>query len=603
MDMIQLLEQEYDQYINDSISTQNYISDILTSDIDLEHSDLLEKLKTENNLKIFNILSSINYSSMYYPSQFPRIEKICNFIYPIVEGKTVISKEQLKYEIFTSPPLEKKVTSLISHNSNLDKDYVINHNYYKNKNNRIDYKKIFEIIRNDDFVSFQDIVSQFDIELDGEINIPSFFEHKKFFKFHFRYISERNNNDESDDNEDDENYENNKEHIGKNRLNSFVYKGKFIEIAAFFGSINIFKFLWMNKVNIDDSIGKYVIAGGNYEIIHLVEDCISYSQDDLYAAIQFHQNDIYDYIINNNDFKFNENEIMTAVSSNNLEFLVNNIDQIKECQKNDNVIHYLTKSIHNKNVMIFIFLFIQNYQNLKELERFSLSSLLKEAISEKSFEIVKFLINVQSKIGDSARFIDDLRGDDIIKGTGEIMEYLLPYISHNIVFDSNMMCKASENSVVEVVKYIDAKCNLFKDTEFNKNETPFHCACLAGNLDVIDYLSKVHKEWIEAKDNEGISPIHNAVMSSKLKAVKFLIFNVKVDFNVVDNENRTPLHYAIDEEFADIVEFLCSLKNININIENANGATPLELAINKKNIDIVNILKKKGGKQNIFSNI
>lgn len=586
------IEQEYDKCIQDSIDMQNFFLDLLSSDIDLNNSDLSKLLETEDQLKIFNILQSFNYTTLWYTSQVSRAEKIFDFIFPIIKNKSIISNEQLKYEIFSSRILKKKVLSLLSPIFQIISN--LNDLPENEKNNEYNDNKIFEIIRKDDFVEFQDIVSHFDIDLDGEIKIPHNFEYKNFFKYEYHSIFDRNKYiDDLDDDSDDIllSYFDNR----KTRQN-FIYKGKFIEIAAFFGSISIFKFLWMNKVSFNKEISKFMIAGGNYEIIHLLEDYITYSPEDLTVAVQFHRNEIFEYIMNNNDFKFNENDMKTAVESNNLEFLVNNVSELNEShyiKSIDNLINLLFISIENKNAMIFIFLFNQYFQNLKNYEKFSLSSLLKRAIKEKSFEIVKFLISIRSNIANDD-INDNLKSDDLIKGTGEMMKYILSKVDNKLfTIDSTLMCKASEDSVVEVVEFIDLKCNHFKNADFKNNETPFHCACLAGNFCVIEYLANAHKEWIEMKDENGVLPIHQAVLSSRLEIVKYLIIVLNTDCNAVSNENKTPLYYAVEYGHADIVNFLCSLKNIDINIKSKTDTTPLELAINKKKSRYYRYFKRK----------
>lgn len=598
------LDDKYSKYIQDSIDIQNFFSDLLSSNIDIETSDLSKLVETDDKFKIFNILESFNYASLWHPSQISRIEKIFDFIFSNFENKSIPSKEQLRYEIFTSKILREKIVAFLLH---IDPK-VIQEDLKEKNDNEYSDQRIFELIRNDDFVEFQDMVSQFDIDLDGSIIIPENFEYRDFFNFEFSDIHHKYDKYDINDDQENDFQEDLFDHKSYQYSYNIIYKGKLIEIASFFGSINIFKFLWMNKANINKNINKYLMAGGNYEILHLVEDYITYTPDDLTYAIQFHRNSIYDYIINNNEFSPNKHDIEIAIRYNNLEYLVNEMDNLKEGdyldKNNYMLISSLSKSIENKNVLIFIFLFTQCFQYLQKGENFSINSILKKAISEKSFEIVKFLINYQKEAKDNNSLFKDLQSNDLIKGTGEIMKYLISILGdENFVIDSPLMCKASANSVVEVVEFIDQKCDMFKNDEFSDNETPFHCACLAGNFNVIKYLANSHENWIEMKDKNGILPIHNAVLSSRLKVVKYLIIKLNVDINVVDNENRTPLYYAVENEFVDIVDFLCSLNKIKINVKTLTGTTPLELAININNTKIVDILKRKGGIQNILSNI
>lgn len=59
-------------------------------------------------------------------------------------------------------------------------------------------------------------------------------------------------------------------------LNTFEKQcQKYIEYAAFFGSLRIFKFLWLNNAVVTDNLFPLSIFGGDMEIIHLIESKIN----------------------------------------------------------------------------------------------------------------------------------------------------------------------------------------------------------------------------------------------------------------------------------------------------------------------------------------
>lgn len=74
-------------------------------------------------------------------------------------------------------------------------------------------------------------------------------------------------------------------------------KMKLIDYAAFFGSIKIFKFLVMNKCNLTNKTSQFAIAGGNYDIIHFIEDQKCSFNSCIEISIQFHHNEIFEYLI------------------------------------------------------------------------------------------------------------------------------------------------------------------------------------------------------------------------------------------------------------------------------------------------------------------
>ncbi|OHS97354.1 hypothetical protein TRFO_36450 [Tritrichomonas foetus] len=72
-----------------------------------------------------------------------------------------------------------------------------------------------------------------------------------------------------------------------------------IEYSAFFGAEKIFKFLYLNHIPISSKISRYAVAGGNTEIIHLIERHEISFYRCLEIAIEFHQNEVVRYFIEN----------------------------------------------------------------------------------------------------------------------------------------------------------------------------------------------------------------------------------------------------------------------------------------------------------------
>ena len=89
--------------------------------------------------------------------------------------------------------------------------------------------------------------------------------------------------------------------------NSFLLKQKevsLIQYASFFGSVQIFKFLQFNGVELNPSLWFYAIHGQNPEIIHILEDNHIEPSDKTYEeclieSIKCHHNAIANYIENN----------------------------------------------------------------------------------------------------------------------------------------------------------------------------------------------------------------------------------------------------------------------------------------------------------------
>lgn len=89
--------------------------------------------------------------------------------------------------------------------------------------------------------------------------------------------------------------------------NSFLLKNKnpsLIEYSAFFGSVQIFKYLYSNGCELSPSLWLYSIHSQNPEMISLLIDYAIKPRDNSYEeclkeAIKCHHNDVANYIINN----------------------------------------------------------------------------------------------------------------------------------------------------------------------------------------------------------------------------------------------------------------------------------------------------------------
>lgn len=118
--------------------------------------------------------------------------------------------------------------------------------------------------------------------------------------------------------------------------NSFLLKQKegvsLIEYAAFFGAIQIFQFLKLNRVELKSNLWLFAIHGKNAEMIHLLEesqiDPPSMSHNEcLNEAIKCHHNDIANYFETN--FMNEENcGLDQAIKSFNFDFI--QIDPINQ---------------------------------------------------------------------------------------------------------------------------------------------------------------------------------------------------------------------------------------------------------------------------------
>ncbi|KAK8883824.1 hypothetical protein M9Y10_042923 [Tritrichomonas musculus] len=128
-----------------------------------------------------------------------------------------------------------------------------------------------------------------------------------------------------------------------------VRRINYLNYAAFNGSINCFKYLLLNKVEIDELTYELSIIGGNFEIVRIVNNAkdndyssIDFVLSGLKQAIKYHQDELFDWIFDSNyqnikgfkDFEslincsiesFNYHSLIQIFGNNDLNFLESSI--------------------------------------------------------------------------------------------------------------------------------------------------------------------------------------------------------------------------------------------------------------------------------------
>ena len=178
----------------------------------------------------------------------------------LIDPKTVRNIESFYFAPYkTNHEIDWKSSFPLSIQLNfneLSKDNWSLHKKYVHEG--VNHLEIAKIIRNDDIQKLQEISSKADFDFNQGV-VPSLYEI-------FSFINKRNIS--------------------------------LIDYAAFFGSIKCFKFLMLNGSDLKNT-GKYAIAGGNLEIIHLCEQNDSSFEESYEAAVEFHQNDVFHYLYEN----------------------------------------------------------------------------------------------------------------------------------------------------------------------------------------------------------------------------------------------------------------------------------------------------------------
>ena len=231
-----------------------------------------------------------------------------------------------------------------------------------------------------------------------------------------------------------------------------------INYAAFFGSIQIFKFLLKSNIRIDKDVWYYAIHGRNVELIHIIEDQgfnLSVFNDDeilslLKEAIKCHHNEIASYILDNmtnQDSKYLD-ELLTYIccSTCNYSLIPDEINIIE-------LFFFLCANAYDQGLVKYMLEKDEKLANSKGI----IKSALKDALQNKKYDVAQILlaqpgIEIESKMFQNVNALTKfiipesvtIIGDYAFDGCRELREVTFP------------------SSLISIGKYAFRKCASLK---------------------------------------------------------------------------------------------------------------------------------------------
>ena len=312
-----------------------------------------------------------------------------------------------------------------------------------------------------------------------------------------------------------------------------------ISYTAYYGSIKCFKFLLLNNVKLDivDNNQLYpehfAIAGGNVEIVHLIEQRRFSISLCAHVACQYYKYDIFQWLTNT-----------------------------KVCDLTEKMVPYGTL-LHicafGNNTPILSSLLKSSF-NVNELNSLMLNP-LHIACEMHSHEAAICLIKTDS--------IDV----NILAPKGRTCLHL--------------SCYSDSPQIISALRE-------FSNIDVNKpdgtGKTALHIAAENGFKSCIIELLKFKSIDPHIKTDLGETAMMLAVTKSNIEAIKVFQEHDLLDPNDSTNAGTTLLHVACSNGLKDLVSYFLSLPQTNINITDALNQTPLLHAISYGQTEIVSIL-------------
>ena len=355
-----------------------------------------------------------------------------------------------------------------------------------------------------------------------------------------------------------------------------------IEYAAFYGSIQIFKYLYLNKVDISPLLWIYSIHGRNADIIHLLEEYqiqpfdLTFNQI-LKESIKCHHNEIAHYIQNN---KLTKKEgLSISIKYSNFEFLSK--EEIDEfgfyfaCKNND--VFIADYILNNASIDVNAIFTDGNIQQ----------TALCAAVRERNKEIVHFLLSIP-KIDVNVKSIY------IVDGLEEEKR-------KNYKKDKTPLIIAVCENDEEIVEL------LLSNQDIDVNAT-------VDYYDVCDYaMHHIEKSALNIAIEKGKVKIVSLLLSHPQICVNQICRHNDGDYGVDEGHDRfiekIPLILAVEKENIEIISLLLNHPKIDINIKSRyhdyqyikhfgyrgnqyKERTALSIAVDKNNAEIVHLLLK-----------
>ncbi|KAK8897184.1 hypothetical protein M9Y10_015119 [Tritrichomonas musculus] len=398
----------------------------------------------------------------------------------------------------------------------------------------------------------------------------------------------------------------------------YINKGCYlIEYAAFFGSVNCFKYLLDKYTILPFNLAKYAIAGGKDDIIKICEEKNCNFDNTLTPAIIYHNQSLIEWLITDKNQEVtlsNLNECIEFANFKALQYFIR--------KQNKEVVDFTVAARYNLSDFIVRIASSRTNVNSKQSNNnssLSLSLTMGSNIYENDFlssiKNKKILLQIACLYGNeevfnlfysssnnfsanssnissprSSRPSSPRRGKDgvsigqsnlqssgssgfvdesifISACKGGNINIIKRILSDYKVFDSfetlfkGLFSAVSNTNDVQFVQYLYDKLSEKKKVNLEmkiKDQTLLYKAAKKGKYKVVEFILKKGANVNSINGPLGATPLYIACLNGKLETVISLIKNrIKPELNVKTSESlQTPLHAACIFGNYDIVEFL-----------------------------------------------
>lgn len=341
-----------------------------------------------------------------------------------------------------------------------------------------------------------------------------------------------------------------------------------IHYSAYFGSLKCFKYLYLNgsNLNIKNDEGKtlahFAVAGGNLEIIRLIEQSNCSFDGALQIAALYHRNKIFNWLLETKTQditsihpKFGTVFHQASISNNVelLDYFEQGIDPNIPDSHHRSPLHQAVISNNSES--------IHNLLDIKGVD-----PNLRDENGRTPFHLAVY--------GSTADIIDEFVHKDNLDINASTADGKTPL---HILAGYDRY-----NSLHLLLQSDDININ-GKDREGN---TPLHIVAKLGRLQATEQLLNVNDIDVNNQNNAGNTPLHLATIEGNINVVRKILAIPEASTNIPNKEGNTVIHEIVGPNFrhprqimrSTILEILASKPGTDLNARNSKGETPLDIA-------------------------
>ena len=359
-----------------------------------------------------------------------------------------------------------------------------------------------------------------------------------------------------------------------------------IDFAAFYGSVRIFKYLLLNNSNLSSTSCKTSIAGGDPEIIHIIEQRGLSFTNCFKNSLIYHRYELSDWLLMN----FSTESVIPGI-----------------CIRHNNLKGFLFLSLIQETPISLSFPSFGNHILINQylIEQFILpaetnimdyrggQTPLHICTMHSRNKIISYLVQVQHV---NIYIKDDWGADSFTYSSLASVDTAELYYREfgcnkniNDKWGASLIHYAARNNNKVLIHFFSTKCNVALNAIDMFGFTILHIAVMKGFDDLVSWIFSVCKECSEQKDFFGCLPLHYASIFGYDSIASILINKYGTNPNVQNNYGNTPLHFACKFDHFKIASDLINIYKATVSIKNNNGETPLDIAKKENNSAIISL--------------